>query len=1176
MKPGGHLRPVIQNLAEKNGAYVVVSTTGSTSDSALKRRKKALREALADETNGEKLFTNFYDRNRLATWVRQHPGINAWVKEKTGIGAHGWRGYGAWCGGDDDEYSEYLLDDSLRMNFVSSNYNDEVTVIEGIENLRNRLANEKEVVRLVGLSGVGKTRLAQALFDPRIGEKALPESLAIYTDLPDSPNPQPAKLAEYLVAKRTRAILIIDNCGPDLHQRVCDICSAKESYLSLITIEYDVRDDQPERTEVVALEPSSLDVINDLVRKRFSYISQVDAWTIAEASGGNARIAIALAETVKRNESIGNISNRNLFERLFRQKNPNDESLLRTAEACSLVYSFNGESLEGAEAELPRLAALASQEVGETFRNVSELVRRNLVQKRNIWRAVLPHAISNYLAKQALENIHYSEIQEAFICSGNERLAKSFSRRLSYLHDHTVAIEIVCDWLKPDGLLGSVDKLGAAEKEMFENVASVAPIETLKSLERVSSKNPNASIDVWANHARLIRSLAYDAELFDRCAWLLERVCIRDDLNDEWNRNNAKDVLISLFPLYLSGTHATRDQRLNRIERLLRYHNHNANALGTSELTEFLKSTHFSSSYTFRFGARSRDFGYRPKTNDEIKDWFKSGLNLIEKLAVKEGILKDDLSRILSDHFRCLCAFVDITQDVVSLTYKVANGGFWRNGWKACRETIRLHGESLDREDLERLHETEEKLKPYHLKDQVRAYVLGGHSRGLDFGEIYPNDDIKVAEQRMDEVACSLAADVANSKKDLGDLLPELFDGGSRVFVFGRALAESALDRGEVWSMFVDFIEQRPTDKFDVQIIRGFIAGIAEKDRCAAHCLLDNAWNLNTVSSYMPFLETAIELDERSADRLIGTLNQKKASVSTFKFLALGRSSDSLPIGKLIEILRLICDDRQGYEIAVEILYMRMYSDRREGRNHDENLLEAGQEILKKLIINERTKNINHYIKYLIEKCLSVPEYGWVAYEVGLRFKDAISTFQINALNNTEILEALLAVQPRITLTSLFGDSGEVQQRISSFISNVSSLSGNPTRVVSSEDLVFWCDQEPKDRYIIAASTVSFAQNIEGTGMTTWSDQAIALINAAPNPEEVLKCFVARFSPQSWSRSRALIMERNASLLANLKAYLDVDLNSTILEEESQLRHEIEKEKSWEAERERGDHQRFE
>ena len=98
MRPGGVLRPVIESLAKASGSYVIVSASGSTTDSALINRRGAMREALEGIADADKLLTEFYDRTRLASWVRLHPGLIAWVKERIGRAMHGWRPYGFWSG----------------------------------------------------------------------------------------------------------------------------------------------------------------------------------------------------------------------------------------------------------------------------------------------------------------------------------------------------------------------------------------------------------------------------------------------------------------------------------------------------------------------------------------------------------------------------------------------------------------------------------------------------------------------------------------------------------------------------------------------------------------------------------------------------------------------------------------------------------------------------------------------------------------------------------------------------------------------------------------------------------------------------------------------------------------------------------------------------------------------
>ena len=64
-----------------------------------------------------------------------------------------------------------------------------LSTLAGIARMRDVLREPGTVVRLIGLSGVGKTRLVQALFDARIGARALDHTLALYTNMSDDPDP---------------------------------------------------------------------------------------------------------------------------------------------------------------------------------------------------------------------------------------------------------------------------------------------------------------------------------------------------------------------------------------------------------------------------------------------------------------------------------------------------------------------------------------------------------------------------------------------------------------------------------------------------------------------------------------------------------------------------------------------------------------------------------------------------------------------------------------------------------------------------------------------------------------------------------------------------------------------------------------------------------------------------
>lgn len=791
MRPKGVIRPAIQDLADEAGAYVLVSGA-SPADTALKNRRKALREALHDVATADRLHTDFYGLGTLATWARRHPGVIAWVKQKIGRAHRGWRPYGAWAGATEGAEADYLVDDALRLHLERGG--EGRAVGEAIDALRDLLRDPGKSVRLVGLSGVGKTRLVQALFDARIGERPLPPSRAVYADLADDPDPPPVALATELIASRLHAILIVDNCGADLHRRLTDTCSVPGSTIGVLTVEYDVREDQPEGTRVVRLDTSSPRLIERLLARRFPELSEVDARRIADVSDGNARIAIALAETVGRSDTIAGLTDDALFRRLFEQRNEPDDALLRAAQACALVYSFDGEAMTGDAAELPRLADLADLSPRELYKHVSELQHRNLVQQRDVWRAVLPHAMANRLAARALDDSPPDLVEQVLVSHATPRLARSFTRRLSYLHDHPRAVAMVERWLAPGGLLGDVTALDGFGRAMLANVAPVSPIAALAALERAGSSDPAVAAEVWNLHRSLLRSLAWDPALFDRSADLLARAVTQGA--DERREKEAADGFVALFALRLSGTHAGIEQRLLIVERLLRSAQAKERSLGLRALGQALEATHFTSAHDFDFGGRSRDYGYRPASGEEVLHWYRVTISLVERLVRAEVGLRGELRNLVADKLRGLWPMIELQDAVEGLWRTLAAGAFWREGWIACRQTLRFDRDEMPRQSFERLTALEADLAPSGVRDQVRAVVLGNGFGGFDL-EDFDLEDPDAQHRRREDEARALGTALAMDDDILDELMGELLRGGSRVWVLAVGSLPVRKIRGE-------------------------------------------------------------------------------------------------------------------------------------------------------------------------------------------------------------------------------------------------------------------------------------------------------------------------------------------------------------------------------------------
>ena len=326
--------------------------------------------------------------------------------------------------------------------------------------------------------------------------------------------------------------------------------------------------------------------------RAYPVLSESDRNKIAEFSDGNARVAFALASTAERGGELARLRDTELFKRLFIQKNSDNNELLRCAEVASLLYSFDGDS-QAPGSEIASLASLAEVTEVTFYRNIAELLRRGLVQQRGQWRAVLPHAIANRLAANAVDSFPGDVLVHTLVDQTSDRIARSFSRRVGYLHESEAAKKIVQQWFRPNGRFHDLSKLTDIEFQIFTNIAPVDEQSTLDAIDRAIHNPDFISKDNWHLHdfARIIRSLAYEPALFDQAVRILIRFAIAEP--ESQNRNSIRDILKSLFFCHLSGTEAKSEQRSNVVRGLILSSDEKKEELGFSLLESALKASDF-------------------------------------------------------------------------------------------------------------------------------------------------------------------------------------------------------------------------------------------------------------------------------------------------------------------------------------------------------------------------------------------------------------------------------------------------------------------------------------------------------------------------------------------------------------------------------------------------------
>lgn len=1142
MSPRGTLRPIFSDLAAANGCYIIVSINDDPTGAQLHPRLEAMQEQIKPVRALGDLQLRFYGRADLANWLRQYPAVQLWVRDVLAIPLQGWRRYGEWTITPPDDDDQLICGQGISV-LLPGHKTEALDIERGIAGIRDLVRSSGKSVRIVGLSGLGKTRLVQALFEDSVGDDALDKRLAIYADLGVEPDPSPRQLLDHLAIEKRPAILVLDNCPTDTHNLLAGKVSSTPD-IHLITVEYDIREDKPDVTAVVQITAEGPDIAEALVLRRHPGLGHVNARVVAKYSGGNARLALVLADAVGDQESLSDFSHAQLFERLFFQRGVRDEQLLAAAEALSLVYSFSLKPDEGGVDEFGTLAEVAGLSRPTLYRAAQILVDRQLVQKRSHWRAVLPPAVANRLAARALRNIPVEHLLHVLEALDDPRLLKSFGRRLGYLHDHEVAQDIVRTWLSPGGKLHDIDVLDDASTQLLGSVAPVAPDALLDAIE-VRSRQVGCDYFVLECNpgapriTGFLSVIAHDPALFERGVALLARFALTETRSGQ-EQDYVRRRMCSLFWMCLSGTEAGPDAREKVIRRFLYSEESDAQHLGLDMLKAALKSGPWLSFTSHEFGARPRSFGYQPSSLDEQNQWFRRFLTLALEIASRENDkLPDFAGDLIAEQFRDLWRHPALRADLAVIARTLHERRPWHMGWMAVRSIkhydYRPRQQPNDADGLVLLNELDELLKPTDLVSEIQTYVLTPAHLSLELDDEFDFDDpnrIPTSHERGHARAFDLGKTVAGDPAIIGELSGQLFQTfGGYLLEFGKGMASRCVDPQALWTCAVEHLERAGDSARHCLLLQGILEIIHQRDASLAEQILDKALQTRNLRQFFVGLQVSIPLDRRAVQRLLDCLDFEDTPVFQFGQIAWPGTQGVLEDTDLARILLKLMDRPDGLEIVLSDLNTRASDPETEpSHSFGEDLsrvgLRAASQYLRSYSGHSGAEMDNSLGRVL--NC-SMNDDASFAAEIDDLFRAffvAITTSYGYVGNLEETAQALVAKAPHTFLDRVFlGDELEDDGRASLFVEQ--HWEGNILSGLDPTVLLDWCSQgECQVRLALIAGAIYPFTKGSRNGDIELSDQARVLLDASPDALETLTYFSHSVQSSAGSGSLAEIISR--------------------------------------------------
>ena len=525
-----------RSIIRAGGSYRLVLGKSLTPKQIKDRRDRLVKAARALGLSDDESRIAVIAVDGVARWLSDFPAL-AVDPALGGIGTVG-QTYGEWA--KSPAHAAEFVPTDARKNLLQQILDD--------------LDSDSRVIRVDGVSGLGKTRLVmEALRGHRL------EPLVVYLRAADQFS---IGLLAQLQRQKRSVALVVDECDPAFHRRLAESVDEAGS-VRLVTI------GEPEphepRRRFVALEPLPNDQLAAVLRTYAPQLSHEQERVVVEVAAGNIAWARRLAETVLQQPvpSAGElITNQDLLRYVTDELPSGQEFNAAAALALFRRVGFD----DDVASELNAISAGLGISVVDLRAAARFLADRGMVSKQGRYRSVGPQPLALFLAARGWE-IFQSEISSTLLPALSDGFLDRLFSRASELGGSR-EIEVLAESLLDDGLLRDLDSSAAGRNgRLLGHLAVLIPDSVVGRLTHLlnnaSDEDLLAKDGVRRSFETALRKLAWHRSHFSAAANGLLRLAV---LETESNRNNANGTWVELFGAMLPGTAATPDERMDYLE----------------------------------------------------------------------------------------------------------------------------------------------------------------------------------------------------------------------------------------------------------------------------------------------------------------------------------------------------------------------------------------------------------------------------------------------------------------------------------------------------------------------------------------------------------------------------------------------------------------------------------
>ena len=854
------LKPRVKKLLDEQGTYVLAVGGKDYCAADLEARQEKIIETFRKMGySGAK--AKVFSSGQIADWASTLPSVVAYLKPEREY----FKDFSEWEKGI--VANEIFIADLGRKKIIADVQQAIVT---------NQNNSNAMIIRLVGLSGVGKTRLAYE----SLNVENLKE-IVLYVESPDKlPTSRFNVIAQN---EQMRVILVVDECS---HGKFIELAKEAESIggrMTLIALDYDIDLPRSPQDKHIILEPLDQTASEELIKATVPTLPVNALKKIAEYSEGFPLILIILAinfnlqpeflspETLN-NLGINDLLNRIIIGRGESAFDPNEVRKTLTAVSLFKRLGWDAEvSIQGQKVcELHHIDWISARRI------IEEQERRKLVAKRGRYRYVTPLPLAINLASTWLSAMDASAIGNHLRDLPDAETRKAFLERLTDLGYTDYAQRVVRSFLASFDFTTLDTSTGS---QIFLNLSNIDRMFAMEMLEKIlGSVSREEMLEFKAGRRNIIWALekiAWWRDTFARSARMLLKLA--DAENEEWS-NNATGTFANLFQTFLGGTEVPLWERYLVLEEVASSSNKNVQRIALKAIQATLRLTHATRTVSAEEqGVIIPPPEWNPRSREDIQKSVNSAIGLIDKLIkTSDREIQLEAFFLIISNMRMLLNFGFVNEVLDRLKSVLDKFPELEKELVRTVEMILYYDKNLPSNTIQAVQQFKDSLIGSNYHGLMKRYV------GSDLIQDHLNDKMTELEDKIKMLARMSLTSPADLEKELNWLVTNQAENGYR---FGKALGE--IDTENKWLKKIEDMI-RITENPSTQLFGGYLSSLKIQKESLYEETLVSWLKEEKLLTLLPELLWQSGASDVAAKLVIKMLNEEKMDPAKVRLFTYG------------------------------------------------------------------------------------------------------------------------------------------------------------------------------------------------------------------------------------------------------------------------------------------------